>query len=293
MLSRVSLEILKKQHMVCAVVNKYTEPNASDFLANLGCKEIEALNPRIKCYVAPNPGLRIPPSPQKNNLLYYYTMDVASLFPVLALQPDPDDVVLDMCAAPGGKAFAILQFLTLTGGLALNDPSASRMARLKTVISQCLPQGLKYAVRFTQRRGEDWGKIEPRVYDRVLVDVPCSAERYHIEEWTAKGKWYPNTKVFAPLQQKLLLAGLKAVNFGGFVVYSTCTMSGRENDSVVKNTLQEAGNQGMKVEVQPPDCQPLLMHCNISNTEFGKLISPKPEKNCGPTYTAKLQLLSR
>lgn len=278
--------------MVCAVVNKYTEPNASDFLANLGCKEIEALNPQIKCYVAPNPGLRIPPSPQKNNLLYYYTMDVASLFPVLALQPDPDDAVLDMCAAPGGKAFAILQFLTLTGGLALNDPSASRMARLKTVISQCLPQGLKYAVRFTQRRGEDWGKIEPRVYDRVLVDVPCSAERYHIEEWTAKGTWYPNTKVFATLQQKLLLAALKAVNFGGFVVYSTCTMSGRENDSVVKNTLQEAGNQGMKVDVHPPDCQPLLMHCNISNTEFGKLISPKPEKNCGPTYAAKLQLLS-
>ena len=292
MLSRVSLEILKKQHCVCAVVNKYTEPGASDFLANLGCKEIENLSPRIKCYIASSPGVRIPPSPQKNKLLYYYTMDVASLFPVLALQPDPDDTVLDMCAAPGGKAFALLQLLTLNGGLALNDPSPSRMARLKTVVSQCVPQDLKYAVRFTQRRGEGWGMIEPRTYDRVLVDVPCSAERHHIEEWTAKGIWYPSTELLATLQQKLLLAALKAVNVGGFVVYSTCTMSGRENDSVVRNTLQEAGNQGMKVDVQSPDCQPLLMHCNIINTEFGKLITPELERNCGPSYTSKLQLIS-
>lgn len=49
--------------------------------------------------------------------------------------------------------------------------------------------------------------------------------------------------------------------------------------SVVRNTLQEAGNQGMKVDIQSPDCQPLLMHCNIINTEFGKLISPESEIN--------------
>lgn len=294
MLSRVSQEILKKRPLLyCAIVNKYTEPDSSSFLASLGCKEIENLDPNLKCFVSPSAELKIPPSPQKSKLLYYYAVDVASLLPVLALRPDPNDMVLDMCAAPGGKAFALLQLLCLgEGGLALNDPSRSRMARLKTVVSQCIPRGLKYAVRFTHRRGEDWGRIEPRTYDKVLVDAPCSAERHHIEEWSSIGQCYPNTEMFGVLQQKLLLAALHAVKCGGVAVYSTCTMSVRENDSVVRNTLQAAGDQGMKVVLQQTNCDPLLQYCSITNTDFGKLVSPEPERNCGPTFTSKLQLLS-
>jgi len=98
--------------------------------------------------------------------------------------------------------------------------------------------------------------------------------------------------MFGALQQKLLVAALRDVKCGGVAVYSTCTMLVRENDSVVRNTLQAAHDQGMKVVLQQTNCGPLLQYCSITNTDFGKLVSPEPERNCGPTFTSKLQLLS-
>ena len=293
MLSRVLQELLKTGPMYCAVVNKYTEPAASAFLTQLGCQRLEPLP--LTCYVAPNSTFKLPPSPQnKGKLLFYYTIDVTSLLPVIALQPGADDSVFDMCAAPGGKAFAILQMLSLRGGMAMNDVSQSRMKRLRSVISQCVPREMKHLVRFTHRKGEEWGRIEQRAYDRVLVDVPCSSERHHINEWLEKGHWYPNTEAHSLLQEKLLLAALHAVRLGGCVVYSTCTMSERENDYVVENAMCVAERQGMKVNVQPLESlESVLEYCGVFHTEYGQLAIPvDANRNCGPMYVSKIQVSS-
>ena len=219
-------------------------------------------------------------------------MDISSLLPVLALSPETDHSVLDTCSAPGGKAFALLQFLLLKGvrdgGVALNDISYGRLKRLKTVIAKCLPKELRHSVRFTQRRAEDWAKIEPNSYDRVLVDVPCSSDRHNAGEWTRKGIAYPNTKQFSDLQQRVLLAALHATRSGGMVAYSTCTLSETENDKVVSNTLIKANEDGIDVEIMPTQdvCLSLLSKCCWTRTETGLLVTPTEAHNCGPTFTS-------
>jgi len=136
MLTQQVLKLLKSEALRCAVVNRYAEPAASSCLQALGCREIRDIP--LTCYLPPvaeNRGdapSRVPASRQtKAGLLYHYSLNVSSVLPVLALQLQSRDSVLDMCAAPGGKAFAILQQISLEGGLAVNEPISSRLARLR------------------------------------------------------------------------------------------------------------------------------------------------------------------
>lgn len=232
----------------------------------------------------------------KEKLLYYYIMDVSSLLPVLALSPEADHSILDLCAAPGGKAFALLQFLSLGrsrgGVMALNDSSFRRLKRLKVVVEKCLPKVMRKSVRFTNKRGETWTKSEPNTYNRVLVDVPCSSDRHKIEEWIKKDvAYHPNSKQLCILQQQILLAAIHAARAGGTIAYSTCTSSKTENDEVVCSTLTKVREEGIDVEIIPtPDvCLPLLDMCHWRKTEAGVLIAPTETFNSGPMYLCLIQ----
>ncbi|XP_064404963.1 5-methylcytosine rRNA methyltransferase NSUN4-like [Halichondria panicea] len=296
MISRTMQALLKEKPLYCAVVNKFAEPEATQYLHNHGCKPINGLP--LPCFVNDPPNTPLPPSPQTTNkLLYYYTLDIASLFPILALGPHPHSNVLDMCAAPGGKSFALIQLLSLQnsklgGTLALNDVSHSRLTRLKDVIfSKCLPSSLRHSVRITNRRGEDWGRTGERDYQCVLVDAPCSSDRHQIKQWIEKGRMYPNTNELSKLQEKLLLAALYATESGGTVVYSTCTLSTIENDGVIQRTLDVAREHGLyfKLNSDISMFTPLLQLCSYVSTDYGVLITPTGNTNCGPMYVSKLQ----
>ena len=296
--------LLSREPIYCAVVNRYADPNATNFLIDGGYQKISNLP--LDCYISPTQhhsqtgalaaSKPFPRSPlTKEKLLYYYIMDVSSLLPVLALSPEADHSVLDLCAAPGGKAFALLQFLSLGrsrgGGMALNDSNFKRLKRLKVVVEKCLPKVMRRSVRFTNKRGETWTKSERNTYDRVLVDVPCSSDRHKIEEWIKKDTAHPNSKQLGVLQQQLLLAAIHAARVGGIVAYSTCTLSTTENDEVVCSTLTRARDEGIDVEIIPtPDvCFPLLEMCHWSKTETGVLIAPTETFNSGPMYTCLIQ----
>ena len=279
--------LLRQNTIHCAVLNRYAGDQARAYLQNVsGIQEVTDLPFPVYVHLS-----RLPQSPYTaSNRLFYYIMDVASLLPVCNLCVQQDSTVLDMCAAPGGKSFAILQLLSLTeGGLALNDLSASRMTRLKNVVRKCLPPELHHAVRFTRAKGENWGKAEPGAYDRVLVDAPCSSDRHKIEE-KGTAKLYKNSERFAALQEKLLLNGLYAGNKGSRIVYSTCTLADRENDQVVTNVLAKAAENSLDIAVQ--ECvlpEALKDYCNAERTLHGYLVSPSQNRNTGPMFVAVLQ----
>lgn len=305
---KVMRKLLCREPIYCAVVNRHANPDATNFLIDGGYQKIANLP--IDCYISPTQHHSIsddaaalmsskpfPRSPlSRDKLLYYYTMDVSSLLPVLALSPEADHSVLDLCAAPGGKAFALLQFLSLGrsrgGAMALNDSTFKRLTRLKKVVEKCISGDvMRKSVRFTNRMGESWTKSEHSSYDRVLVDVRCSSDRHRIEEWIKKDVAYPNSKPFSILQEEILLGGLYSARVGGVVAYSTCTLSKTENDEVVYSTLTRARKEGMNVEIVPtPDaCLPLLELCHWSKTESGVLITPTETYNCGPMFTSLIQ----
>lgn len=245
----------------------------------------------------PPAGRKIKPSPQTaDKLLHYYIMDVASLLPVCALDPQPDDSVLDMCAAPGGKSFAILQLLSPTGGLMLNEPSPSRMKRLRQVIRGCIPRDLTHMVRFTGHQGQQWGRIQPNGFDRILVDAPCSSDRHQVAD-RRKERVHSNSEKYAVVQEELLLSALASVANGGIVVYSTCTTSERENDQVVDSVLSRFSSCTHRVTSLPPlPKMPTALDrvCHLSQTGHGVLASPScSEKNAGPIYVAKIHKVSK
>lgn len=297
--SGVLVNLLKQRPLYCAVINRYAEPEASSYLRQLGYKELHGLP--LVCYCSPpqprvQPPPVMPPSPQNSNkLLYYYLMDIASLYPVLALNPSPNDSVLDMCAAPGGKAFAMLQMVKSEegGALALNDTNMGRVKRLREVVQKCVAKSVMHSVRITRRRGEEWGGIEESEYDRVLVDAPCSSDRHSVTKWTAKSKgFWPDSEKFRTLQHSLLLSAFHAVKSGGVVVYSTCTMSTQENDAVVEGVLESACRRGYQVSTNP-HLVFKLEGAQVEKTKFGNLIIPSVDLNIGPMYLSKLSVVSK
>lgn len=180
--------------------------------------------------------LEAPPQPEAHlvGLVKPYFLDGASVKAAQALGVEKDDTVLDMCAAPGGKTLVLALALEGTGRLVTNDRSSDRRARLKKVVADHLPEPWQSNVEVTGYDATRWGLHEQEVYDRILLDAPCSSERHlvhspkHLADWSAH-----RTKTLAQQALAMLCAALEALKVGGHLVYSTCSISPEENEGLL------------------------------------------------------------
>ncbi|NXK06345.1 NSUN4 methyltransferase, partial [Herpetotheres cachinnans] len=197
-----------------------------------------SIRSNIKCYTFPRGDITRfrPARPDTLGLFDYYLMDAASLLPVLALNVQPNDFVLDLCAAPGGKTLALLQ-TGACGHLAANDISISRTKRLYQVLRSYVPKEIREAVSVTSCDGRDWGQLKGSTFHKVLVDVPCTTDRHSVMEEENNIFHRRRTKerqMLPMLQLQLLMAGILATKPGGEVVYSTCSLSPLQNEHVIE-----------------------------------------------------------
>ncbi|XP_038270715.1 5-methylcytosine rRNA methyltransferase NSUN4 [Dermochelys coriacea] len=256
-----------------------------------------SISPNIKCYTFSKGDVsRFPPArPDALGTLGYYLLDAASLLPVLALNVQPGDLVLDLCAAPGGKTLALLQ----TGccrHLAANDISASRGNRLRRVLCSYVPKDISADVRITSWDGRNWGELEGDTYNRVLVDVPCTTDRHSVMEENNNifsRKRLKERQMLPMLQMQLLLAGLLAARPGGEVVYSTCSLSQLQNEYVVERAVEVAETQyNISVHVEDLSYFRRLFQDTFSffaDCRLGELVLPHLTANFGPMYFCKLR----
>ncbi len=214
------------------------------------------------------------------NLTEFYHMDKASFYPVQALQIAPDDFVLDMCAAPGGKSLLCLEQLKTPKQLVLNEFSTPRKHRLIRVLQEYVPETLRTQIKVTNYDGTQIGLHQKNSYDKILVDAPCSSERHVLQDAEALAAWTPNrSKNLAKRQYSLLCSALLATKPGGRIVYATCAVSHLENDAVVARLLQKKS-----------ECQIVEQHFDVGEkTEFGWQILPDQQQNLGPMYFSILQ----
>lgn len=148
-----------------------------------------------------------------------------------ALPPDPR--VLDLCAAPGGKT--ILASVLLRPGLILaNEVEAKRLGPLRHNLSRC-----RVANARTQRLDPaEIARLAPAAFDLCLVDAPCSGQSLLAKGIANPGCFHPSTvKGNARRQFRILSAAAETVAPGGFLLYTTCTFSPRENEGVVEKLL--------------------------------------------------------
>ncbi len=218
----------------------------------------------------------------ENGLLQPYYLDEASYDAALQLAPEPEEEVLDMCAAPGGKTLALLSSSPRIW-LTANERSARRRARLKRVLEGHLPPKTLEQVRVTGHDAARWSQYEQETYDRILLDVPCSSERHvytspqHLSHWSPARSKHLAVQAFA-----MLASALDTVRTGGFVLYSTCALSPRENDGVVEKLHHKREGRFELTPVPLPYGEP---------TEYGWRILPDTAGGRGPIYFALVRRL--
>ncbi len=171
-----------------------------------------------------------------HNLGLMYVQEVASMIPVIVLDPQPGEVVLDLCAAPGSKTTQIAQSMKNAGLLIANELSRKRIRGLMFNCKRC---GLLNEV-IINLHGQRIDRVLPDYFDRILIDAPCSAEGTIRKSKAVLYHWgLRNIQTMAKIQKGLIVAGFRALRAGGTLLYSTCTIAPEENEGVVAYLLEK------------------------------------------------------
>jgi len=169
----------------------------------------------------------------------YYIQDASAMLPAEMLDPSPGEVVLDLCAAPGGKSTQLGKKLQGKGLLVANEIIPSRAKILSENIER---MGIINCL-VTNEAPEDLSKKLPAFFDKILVDAPCSGEGMFRKNPDAMDEWsLENVKMCADRQDYILDEAVKMLKNGGSIVYSTCTFSPEEDEECMERFLSRHSN---------------------------------------------------
>lgn len=169
---------------------------------------------------------------------YYYIQELASMLPIIALNPKPNEKLLDLCAAPGSKTTQAASMMQNSGEIIANEVSLDRIKILATNLERC---GAASTI-ITRKDGialcKRLEKIDKK-FDKILIDAPCSGEGTLRSTKKTYLMWNPKT-IFSlsKLQKQLVEAAIPLLKKGGELLYSTCTHAPEENEEVVDYILK-------------------------------------------------------
>ena len=164
----------------------------------------------------------------------FYFQEPSAMSAAEVLAPQKGDRVLDLCAAPGGKSTQLASALAGTGLLWSNEIVRNRANILLSNIERC---GVCNAV-VSSADPETLCSALNGVFDKVLVDAPCSGEGMFRRDEDARKEWsVEHSDACAVRQLKILESAKNALRPGGVLVYSTCTFSRAENEGVIEKFL--------------------------------------------------------
>lgn len=166
---------------------------------------------------------------------YFYIQDAASQIPAMVLNPKPGELVLDMCAAPGGKTVQMCDMMKNTGTIIALDIKRERILSMNNNLERL---GCKNVLVYN--KNAQYCSDFNLKFDKVLLDAPCSGNFCIDNEWFKKRSLNDfNEKAF--IQKQLIASGVRVLNEGGVLVYSTCSLEKEENEDVVEWAMHELG----------------------------------------------------
>jgi NOL1/NOP2/sun family putative RNA methylase len=186
--------------------------------------------------------LRLDTNAAGGTLPYYlgwiHGQEEVSCLPAHVLAPQPGETVVDLAAAPGGKATHLADLMEDTGTIIANDVNLGRLSALRHNTERL---GVTNLI-VTHQDGRHFS-LKPlggdRPVDRVLVDAPCSCEGTLRKSPHIVDGWDPDGyRGLQPVQIDLLSRAVELTRPGGVVVYATCTFAPEENEAVVDAVLR-------------------------------------------------------
>ncbi len=169
----------------------------------------------------------------------YYIQEASAMLPASLCPPSPGERVLDLCAAPGGKATQLAASLMGEGLLVANEIHPTRAG----ILSQNLERmGVRNAV-VTNASPDELALRFNGFFHKIVVDAPCSGEGMFRREADAVRMWSPaNVAMCAERQAGILDAAAEMLAPGGIMVYSTCTFAPAEDEGAVMDFLSRHPN---------------------------------------------------
>ncbi|MBN8589836.1 MAG: RsmB/NOP family class I SAM-dependent RNA methyltransferase [Rhodothermia bacterium] len=167
---------------------------------------------------------------------WIYVQNLSSMVPVLLLEPQRDEHILDLAAAPGSKTLQMAAMMQNTGTIAAVEVVRKRFFQLQANLKA---QGATNVRTFLKDGTSIW-RHRPNFFDRVLIDAPCSTEARFREEAPETFRYWSLRKVreMAWKQNQLLHSAIRCARPGGTIVYSTCSYAPEENEAVLDAALR-------------------------------------------------------
>ena len=191
-----------------------------------------------------------------------FIQNAASWLPVLALDPQPGDEILDVCAAPGGKTSHLAALTNNQAIITANDNSRPRLAKMRANFARlgvtCAETTLFDATQIAR-------KLAGAQFNKILLDAPCSGEgMMQFDRDKDFATWsVAHIKRLEQLQKKILVQAWHLLAPGGTLVYSTCTMAPEENEAVVDYLLRTRPNANVApLAIDPPNRVPAVRTWN-------------------------------
>lgn len=199
-----------------------------------------------------------------------YFLDSASVRAAVSLPLSGAKKILDMCAAPGGKTLVLASNMDDDAILYSNERSPERKRRLDRTVQTCLPEKNSSRVKTSCKDGAKLCLESQNLFDRILLDAPCSSERHVLADPKYLSEWSPSRiKTLSVSQWALLSSAWRILAPGGFMVYSTCALSPDENDKVISKLLKKFDD----VEILEPKISleyKKFISFNLSENELSK-----------------------
>ena len=213
----------------------------------------------------------------------YYLQEPSAMTPANLLPVEPGDLVLDLCAAPGGKSTELGAKLQGRGLLFSNDISNSRAkALLKNLEMAGIPN---FCV--SSEAPEKLSGLLPEFFDKILVDAPCSGEgMFRRDPDMIKSYEKQGPAEYALIQRSIVSEAVKMLKPGGLLLYSTCTFDEEENEGTIRYLLEHfpemklrelPQREGFSRGVELPECVRLFPHQIQGEGHFIALLQKDPD----------------
>jgi len=186
--------------------------------------------------------------------------EAASMLPILVLDPRPNELLLDLCAAPGSKATHAAERMAPSGVVVANEPVSGRINMLASNRGRLS----LHNVMITKHDGRHIGRVPTPGFDTIVADVPCTGSATSRKNKDVWWSWSPKGgRTMFQLQVGIASRGAQLLRPGGAMVYSTCSIDPVENEAVIAELIRKCPWMEV-VEIDESKVDGLLWHPGLT-----------------------------